>query len=77
MQIPVANRAYSLCALGRMAEKAEQEGRLAFACELLNQAVKETGDMKSIAPESPYPPGAFRGGGIHSIKRLHPSLDPP
>lgn len=41
--IPIANRAFRLRALGRMAERAESVKNLALAAQLLEQAAKETG----------------------------------
>ena len=43
--IPIANRAYRLRALGRMAEKAESMKNMALTAQLLEQAAKETGDV--------------------------------
>lgn len=42
-RIPVANRAYRLRMLGRMAEQAEAAGRIETALKLLEQASKEAG----------------------------------
>lgn len=41
--IPIANRAFRLRALGRMAERAESVKNIALAAQLLEQAAKETG----------------------------------
>lgn len=41
--IPIANRAFRLRALGRMAERAESVKNLALAAQLLEQAAKEAG----------------------------------
>lgn len=41
--IPIANRAFRLRALGRMAERAENTKNLALAAQLMEQAAKETG----------------------------------
>lgn len=41
--IPIANRAFRLRALGRMAERAESVKNLALAAQLMEQAAKETG----------------------------------
>jgi len=43
--IPIANRAYRLRALGRMAERAENMKNLALTAQLLEQAAKEVGDV--------------------------------
>lgn len=45
--IPIANRAYRLRALGRMAEKAEGLRNMALAAQLYEQAAKESGGMYS------------------------------
>jgi len=44
-EIPIANRAYRLRALGRMAEKAENMKNMALTAQLLEQAAKEGGDI--------------------------------
>lgn len=44
-EIPIANRAYRLRALGRMAEKAEGMRNMALAVQILEQAAKECGDV--------------------------------
>jgi hypothetical protein len=44
-EIPIANRAYRLRALGRMAEKAETMRNMALTAQLLEQAAKECGDV--------------------------------
>lgn len=54
--IPIANRAYRLRALGRMAEKAENMRNLALTAQLLEQAAKECGDVfvnRRLEPEKP------------------------
>ena len=43
--IPIANRAYRLRGLGRMAEKAENMRNLALTAQLYEQAAKEVGDI--------------------------------
>ncbi|HZX51495.1 MAG TPA: DUF2280 domain-containing protein [Pseudomonas sp.] len=43
--IPIANRAFRLRALGRMAEKAENMRNMALTAQLLEQAAKECGDV--------------------------------
>ncbi|NNA20448.1 DUF2280 domain-containing protein [Pseudomonas lundensis] len=45
VEIPIANRAYRLRALGRMAEKAENMKNMALTAQLLEQAAKEVGDV--------------------------------
>jgi hypothetical protein len=44
-EIPIANRAYRLRALGRIIEKAETMRNLPLALQVLEQAAKESGDM--------------------------------
>lgn len=54
--IPIANRAYRLRGLGRMAEKAEGMRNLALTAQLYEQAAKECGDMyvnRKIEPDKP------------------------
>ena len=48
VEVPVANRAYRLRALGRMLEEAEERGHIAQALKLLEQAAKECGDMYTV-----------------------------
>ncbi|WP_457253063.1 DUF2280 domain-containing protein [Pseudomonas juntendi] len=43
--IPIANRAFRLRALGRMVEKAESMKNMALAIQILEQAAKEVGDV--------------------------------
>ncbi len=55
-EIPIANRAYRLRALGRMAEKAENMKNMALTAQLLEQAAKEVGDVyvnRRLDPEKP------------------------
>ena len=55
-EIPIANRAYRLRGLGRMAEKAESMRNLALTAQLYEQAAKECGDMyvnRKIEPDKP------------------------
>ncbi len=54
--IPIANRAFRLRGLGRMAEKAEGMRNLALTAQLYEQAAKECGDMyvnRKIEPDKP------------------------
>ncbi|WP_090346881.1 DUF2280 domain-containing protein [Pseudomonas guariconensis] len=44
-EIPIANRAFRLRVLGRMAEKAENMKNMALTAQLLEQAAKEVGDV--------------------------------
>lgn len=53
-EIPIANRAYRLRALGRIVEKAETMRNLALALQVLEQAAKEVGDVyvnRRLEPE--------------------------
>lgn len=55
-EIPIANRAFRLRGLGRMAEKAEGMRNLALTAQLYEQAAKECGDMyvnRKIEPDKP------------------------
>ena len=55
-EIPIANRAYRLRGLGRMAEKAETMRNLALTAQLYEQAAKEVGDVyvnRRLEPEKP------------------------
>ncbi|MNE85983.1 hypothetical protein D3C80_1830390 [compost metagenome] len=60
--IPIANRAFRLRALGRMAEKAESMKNMALTAQLLEQAAKEVGDVyvnrqtKNENPHDNVPP---------------------
>jgi hypothetical protein len=56
VEIPVANRAFRLRALGRMLEEAEERGHIAQALKLLEQAAKECGETyvgRRVASEVP------------------------
>jgi hypothetical protein len=44
-EIPIANRAFRLRALGRFVEKAETMKNIALAMQVLEQAAKEVGDI--------------------------------
>ncbi|MCX2691907.1 DUF2280 domain-containing protein [Pseudomonas sp. DCB_CB] len=55
-EIPIANRAFRLRALGRMAEKAENMKNMALTAQLLEQAAKEVGDVyvnRKLEPDKP------------------------
>ncbi|MBP0948937.1 DUF2280 domain-containing protein [Pseudomonas sp. 20GA0080] len=60
--IPIANRAFRLRALGRIVEKAETMRNLALALQVLEQAAKEVGDVyvnrqtKNENPHDNVPP---------------------
>ena len=54
--IPIANRAFRLRGLGRMAEKAENMRNLALTAQLYEQAAKEVGDVyvnRRLEPDKP------------------------
>jgi len=54
--IPIANRAFRLRTLGRMAEKAENMKNMALTAQLLEQAAKEVGDVyvnRRLEPDKP------------------------
>lgn len=61
-EIPIANRAFRLRVLGRMAEKAENMKNMALTAQLLEQAAKEVGDVyvnrqtKNENPHDNLPP---------------------
>ncbi|MDM9594757.1 DUF2280 domain-containing protein [Pseudomonas guariconensis] len=61
-EIPIANRAFRLRVLGRMAEKAESMKNMALTAQLLEQAAKEVGDVyvnrqtKNENPHDNVPP---------------------
>jgi hypothetical protein len=73
--IPIANRAYRLRALGRIVEKAENMRNLPLALQVLEQAAKEAGDMyvnrqkKADADEEPIVPTAVSVHVIDARKR--------
>lgn len=55
-EIPIANRAYRLRALGRMTEKVEGMRNYGLALQILEQAAKEVGDVyvnRKIEPDKP------------------------
>lgn len=55
-EIPIANRAYRLRALGRMVEKVEGMRNYGLALQILEQAAKEVGDVyvnRKIEPDKP------------------------
>lgn len=55
--IPIANRAYRLRALGRIVEKAENMRNLGLALQVLEQAAKEVGDVyvnRQTKSENPH-----------------------
>ena len=76
--IPIANRAYRLRTLGRIAEKAENMRNLALTAQLLEQAAKEVGDVyvnRRIEPIKP--PGSEAGYEPVAQYVLRPDEDVP
>ncbi|MCO7536739.1 DUF2280 domain-containing protein [Pseudomonas asiatica] len=77
-EIPIANRAYRLRALGRMAEKAENMRNLALTAQLLEQAAKEVGDVyvnrqtKADVPQDNQVPTSIR---VEVVNARKPDAD--
>lgn len=63
-EIPIANRAYRLRALGRMAERAQDKGNMGMALQILEQAAKEVGDVYVNRKMEPQQPAAGHDHGI-------------
>ena len=77
-EIPIANRAYRLRALGRMAEKAENMKNMALTAQLLEQAAKEVGDVYVNRRLDPIkPPGSEAGNQPAAEYVLRPDEDVP
>ncbi|GAA0907637.1 DUF2280 domain-containing protein [Rothia nasimurium] len=77
-EIPIANRAYRLRALGRLAEKAEGMRNLPLTAQLLEQAAKEVGDVyvnRRIEPDKA--PGANDPPTAAAEYTLRPDEDVP
>jgi hypothetical protein len=77
--IPIANRAYRLRTLGRMAEKAENMKNMALTAQLLEQAAKEVGDVyvnRRLEPEKPLGSQADQQHAIAEYK-LEPDENVP
>ena len=76
--IPIANRAYRLRALGRMAEKAESMENMALTAQLLEQAAKEVGDVyvnrqtKADVPQDNVIPASIR---VEVVNARKPDAD--
>lgn len=76
--IPIANRAYRLRALGRMAEKAESMKNMALTAQLLEQAAKEVGDVyvnrqtKADVPQDNVVPTSIR---VEVVNARKPDAD--
>lgn len=76
--IPIANRAFRLRALGRMAEKAESMKNMALTAQLLEQAAKEVGDVYVSRRLEPIkPPGSEAGAEPAAEYVLRPDEDVP
>ena len=78
-EIPIANRAYRLRTLGRMAEKAENMKNMALTAQLLEQAAKEVGDVyvnRRLEPEKPLGSQADQQHAIAEYK-LEPDENVP
>lgn len=77
-EIPIANRAYRLRALGRLAEKAESSKNARLALQILEQAAKEVGDVYVNRRTEPLPQTPGADNGIpHSEYTLSPDDDVP
>jgi hypothetical protein len=77
-EIPIANRAYRLRTLGRLAEKAEGMKNLSLTAQLIEQAAKEVGDVyvnRRIEPDKPLVPGVPEGASAEYT--LRPDEDVP
>lgn len=77
-EIPIANRAYRLRALGRLVEKAEGMRNLPLTAQLLEQAAKEVGDVyvnRRIEPDKA--PGANDPPTAAAEYTLRPDEDVP
>lgn len=74
-EIPIANRAYRLRALGRLVEKAENMRNLPLTAQLLEQAAKEVGDVyvnrqtKMDADQPDLPPSRVEVTVVDARKR--------
>lgn len=76
--IPIANRAYRLRAMGRFIERAESIKNIPLAMQILEQAAKECGDMyvnrqkKADAEEEPAPVTSVQ---VHVVDARKPNAD--
>ena len=78
VEIPIANRAYRLRALGRMAEKAENMKNMALTAQLLEQAAKEVGDVyvnRQTKNENPHENLAPTRGQVDVVDARKPDAD--
>lgn len=78
-EIPIANRAYRLRALGRMVEKVEGMRNYGLALQILEQAAKEVGDVyvnRKIEPDKPL---GFQADQQHAVAeyKLEPDENVP
>lgn len=78
-EIPIANRAYRLRALGRMAVKAESSKNMALTAQLLEQAAKEVGDVYVNRRLEPGKPLGSQADQPHAIAeyKLEPDENAP
>jgi hypothetical protein len=77
-EIPIANRAFRLRALSRMADKAETMRNIPLAVQIIKQAAKEVGDVyinRRLDP--PKPPGSESGQTPTAEYVLRPDEDVP
>ena len=78
-EIPIANRAFRLRALGRFVERAETMKNIGLAMQILEQAAKEVGDVyvnrqkKADAEEEPAVPTAVT---VQVINARKPDAEP-
>lgn len=76
--IPIANRAYRLRAMGRFIERAESIKNIPLAMQILEQAAKECGDMyvnrqkKADAEDEPLPVTSVQ---VHVVDARKPNAD--
>lgn len=77
-EIPIANRAYRLRAMGRFIERAEGMKNIPLAMQILEQAAKECGDMyvnrqkKADAEDEPAPVNSVQ---VHVVDARKPNAD--
>ncbi len=77
-EIPIANRAYRLRAMGRFIERAETMKNIPLAMQILEQAAKECGDMyvnrqkKADAEDEPAPVTSVQ---VHVVDARKPNAD--
>jgi hypothetical protein len=79
-EIGIANRAYRLRALDRLAEKAESKGNMPLVMQIIEQAAKEVGDLYvNRRLDAPKAPVGTQEGGIPAAPEyvLKPDEDVP